>query len=227
MVKLVLFDIDGTLVHTGGAGIKAFAKVFATEFGIPNGTEKMKFAGRTDVGLVREFFRLNQIEPDAEHFQRFFESYVFWLDHILAQSETQACPGIWELIRALQALPDAPTLGLLTGNVRLGAEIKLRHFNLWEEFVTGGFADDHEDRDQIAHAAHQRGSRLRGRKLRGEEVVVIGDTPLDVKCGRAIGANVLAVATGGATLAELKLHQPDWLVEDLRQLSALEICRRV
>jgi phosphoglycolate phosphatase len=226
MVKLVLFDIDGTLVHTGGAGIKAFAKVFATEFGIPNGTEKMKFAGRTDVGLVREFFRLNQIEPDAEHFQRFFESYVFWLDHILAQSKTQACPGIWELIRSLQALPDAPTLGLLTGNVRLGAEIKLRHFNLWEEFVTGGFADDHEERDQIAHAAHQRGSRLRGRKLRGEEVVVIGDTPLDVKCGRAIGANVLAVATGGATLAELKSHQPDWLVEDLRQLSALEICRR-
>ena len=66
MVKLVLFDIDGTLVHTGGAGIKAFAKAFALEFGIPNGTEKMKFAGRTDVGLVREFFRLNNIEPDAE-----------------------------------------------------------------------------------------------------------------------------------------------------------------
>ncbi|MEK7781711.1 MAG: HAD hydrolase-like protein, partial [Verrucomicrobiota bacterium] len=103
MVKLVLFDIDGTLVHTGGAGVKAFAKVFATEFGIPNGTEKMKFAGRTDVGLVREFFRLNHIEPDAEHFQRFFESYVFWLDHILAQSKTEECPGIWELIRDLQA----------------------------------------------------------------------------------------------------------------------------
>lgn len=226
MVKLVLFDIDGTLVHTGGAGIKAFAKVFATEFGIPNGTEKMKFAGRTDVGLVREFFRLNHIEPDAEHFRRFFESYVFWLDHILAQSETQACPGIWELIRALQALPDAPTLGLLTGNVRLGAEIKLRHFDLWKEFVTGAFADDHEERDQIAHAAHRRGSKLFGRQLRGEEIVVIGDTPLDIKCGRAIGANVLAVATGGATLADLKQHKPDWAVADLRELSATEICRR-
>jgi phosphoglycolate phosphatase-like HAD superfamily hydrolase len=226
MVKLVLFDIDGTLVHTGGAGIKAFAKVFATEFGIPNGTEKMKFAGRTDVGLVREFFRLNHIEPDEEHFHRFFESYVFWLDHILAQSETQACPGIWELIRDLQALPDAPTIGLLTGNIQLGAEIKLRHFDLWKEFVTGAFADDHEDRDQIAHAAHRRGSKLFGRQLRGEEVVVIGDTPLDIKCGRAIGANVLAVATGGATLAELKHHKPDWTVADLRELSAKEICRR-
>lgn len=226
MVKLVLFDIDGTLVHTGGAGIKAFAKVFALEFGIPNGTEKMKFAGRTDVGLVREFFRLNHIEPDTEHFRRFFESYVFWLDHILAQSETQACPGIWELIHDLQALPDAPTLGLLTGNVRLGAEIKLRHFDLWKEFVTGAFADDHEERDQIAHAAHRRGSKLFGRQLRGEEIVVIGDTPLDIKCGRAIGANVLAVATGGATLADLKQHKPDWAVADLRELSAKEICRR-
>ena len=226
MVKLVLFDIDGTLVHTGGAGIKAFAKVFATEFGIPNGTERMKFAGRTDVGLVREFFRLNHLEPSAERFRRFFENYVFWLDHILAQSETSACPGIWEIIRELQALPDAPTLGLLTGNIRLGAEIKLRHFDLWKEFVTGGFADDHEDRDQIAHAAQQRGSRAFGRKLRGEEIVVIGDTPLDIKCGRAIGANVLAVATGGATLPELKQHKPDWAVVDLRELSAKEICRR-
>ncbi len=226
MVNLVLFDIDGTLVHTGGAGIKAFAKAFATEFGIPNGTEKMKFAGRTDVGLVREFFRLNHIEPDAKHFRRFFESYVFWLDHILAQSETQACPGIWELIRGLQELPDPPMLGLLTGNIRLGAEIKLRHFDLWHEFVTGGFADDHEDRDQIAHVAHQRGSRVLGKRLRGEEVVVIGDTPLDIKCGRAIGANVLAVATGGATYDELKKHSPDWLVKDLRELSAKQVSRR-
>jgi len=226
MVKLVLFDIDGTLVHTGGAGVKAFAKVFATEFGVPNGTEKMKFAGRTDVGLVREFFRLNRIEPDAKHFQRFFESYVFWLDHILAQSKTEACPGIWELIRELQALPSPPTLGLLTGNIRLGAEIKLRHFDLWKEFEVGGFADDHEERDLIAHAAHKRGSRVLGKPLRGEEVVVIGDTPLDVKCGRAIGAHVLAVATGGATLDELKQHAPDWAVADLRQLTAKEICRR-
>jgi len=226
MVKLVLFDIDGTLVHTGGAGVKAFAKVFATEFGVPHGTERMKFAGRTDVGLVREFFVMNQIAPTAANFTRFFECYVFWLDHILADSKTEACPGIWELIRDLQALPNPPTLGLLTGNIRLGAEIKLRHFDLWKEFAVGAFADDHEERDHIAHAAHHRGARLLGAPLRGEEVVVIGDTPLDVKCGRAIGARVLAVATGGATLTELKQHAPDWAVEHLRQVTAKEICLR-
>ena len=226
MVKLVLFDIDGTLVHTGGAGIKAFAKVFASEFGIPNGTEKIKFAGRTDVALVREFFSTHNIEPTGERFALFFERYVFWLDHILAHSQTEACPGVFDVIRALQALPHPPTLGLLTGNIRLGAEIKLRHFDLWRHFVTGAFADDHEDRDQIAHVAHRRGSGVFGRELRGEEIVVIGDTPLDVKCGRAIGAHVLAVATGGATLDELIRHKPDWAVRDLTCLPAEEICRR-
>ena len=109
-------------------------------------------------------------------------------------------------------------------NIRLGAEIKLRHFDLWKEFETGGFADDHEERDQIAHAALRRGSRVLGSELRGEEVLVIGDTPLDIRCGRAIGAKVLAVASGGATWSELKQHRPDRLVEDLRHVAAKEIC---
>lgn len=226
MVKLVLFDIDGTLVHTGGAGIKAFAKVFATEFGVANGVEKMKFAGRTDVNLVREFFTMNGIAAHEDNFRRFFERYVFWLDQILRHSETKACLGVLEFIHSLKQLSDPPRLGLLTGNIQLGAEIKLRHFDLWKEFETGGFADDHEDRDQIAHAAWKRGSRVLGYELRGEQVLVIGDTPFDIRCGRAIGAKVLAVATGGATLEELKRHQPDWAVADLSCVTANEVCGR-
>jgi len=224
MVKLVLFDIDGTLVHTGGAGIKAFAKVFATEFGVANGVEKMKFAGRTDVNLVREFFTLNGIAASNQNFRRFFENYVFWLDQILRHSEARACVGVLEFMRTLRELPDPPRFGLLTGNIRLGAEIKLRHFDLWKEFELGGFADDHEDRDQIAHAAIKRGSRVLSRELRGEQVLVIGDTPLDIRCGRAIGAKVLAVATGGATLEELKHHKPDWAVPDLNRVQVREVC---
>jgi phosphoglycolate phosphatase-like HAD superfamily hydrolase len=224
MTRLVLFDIDGTLVRTGGAGMKAFAKVFATEFNLPNGTEHIRFAGRTDVSLVREFFVLNHIPPTRENFARFFDRYVFWLDHILAQSETEACPGIWPFLRELQSLPEPPLLGLLTGNIQLGAEIKLRHFNLWEKFVTGAFADDHEDRDQIAHVALQRGARVLGAPITGEHVVVIGDTTLDIRCGRAIGAKVLAVATGGHELDHLESHAPDWAVTDLTAVSAREIC---
>ncbi|MBP9901701.1 MAG: HAD family hydrolase [Verrucomicrobiota bacterium] len=224
MVRLVLFDIDGTLVHTGGAGIKAFARVFATEFNLTHGVERIKFAGRTDVNIVREFFFLHGISASAENFRRFFERYVFWLDHILAESQTEACPGVGQILRALRALPQPPLIGLLTGNIQLGAEIKLRHFDLWREFELGAFADDHEERDQIAHAARHRASRVLKRELRGEEIVVIGDTPLDIRCGRAIGAKVLAVATGGATLDELRPHKADWLVENLEAVTARDLC---
>jgi phosphoglycolate phosphatase len=224
MIRLVLFDVDGTLVHTGRAGVNAFAKVFATEFNATDGLEKLKFAGRTDISLVREFFSVHRIAATPENFKRFFERYVFWLDFILARSVTEACPGVREFLRDLKALPQPPLIGLLTGNIRLGAEIKLRHFDLWKEFETGAFADDHEDRDQIAAVARERGRRLLDGTLRDDEVLVVGDTPLDIRCGRAIRARVLATATGGATLEELKRHQPEWAVADLREIRAAEAC---
>jgi len=225
MVQFILFDVDGTLVHTGGAGIKAFAKTFATEFNARDGVEKINFAGRTDVNLVREFFGLHQIAATPENFQRFFERYVFWLDQTVAHSNGGVCRGVLKFIDDLLALPNPPLLGLLTGNIRLGAEIKLRRYDLWDTFKTGAFADDAEDRNHIALAARERGSRVLGHSLRGEEIVVVGDTPHDIRCGRFIGARTLAVATGGAKLNELKEHQPDWAVEDLAQVSARDFCR--
>lgn len=225
MVRLVLFDVDGTLVHTGRAGIKAFAKVFATEFGIVDGVERLNFAGRTDVSLVREFLGFHNIQPTPATLELFFDRYVFWLDHILSQSKTEMCPGVRESIRDLKALPQPPLRGLLTGNIRLGAEIKLRHFRLWDEFETGAFADDNEDRNQIAAIAMQRGSRILGRKLRGDEVLVVGDTPLDITCARSIGAKVLAVATASYSLEELSSHKPDLIARDLTEISVLEACR--
>jgi len=220
MLRLVLFDIDGTLIRTGGAGVQAFAKVFATEFHAVDGFEKLKFAGRTDVSLVREFFGFHDIRPTAENFKRFFERYVFWLDQILHQTQGAICAGVLEFIKALEQLPQPPVLGLLTGNVRLGAEIKLRRFGLWQLFQTGAFGDDHEERDQIAAIARERGSRLLKHELKDGEVLVIGDTPFDVRCARAIRARVVAVATGGHALPELKAHAPDWAVENLSEMFA-------
>ena len=224
MIRLVLFDIDGTLIHTSGAGEKAFARVFANLFGISNGTEKLKFAGRTDVAILRELFVRNAIEPSPENLAHFFDAYVFMLDHMLQALPGGAHPGVWHWLNELRALPHRPVVGLLTGNIRLGAEIKLRRFDLWEHFQTGAFADDSADRNEIAALAKQRGEALLGEKLRGDEVLVIGDTPNDITCARSIGARVLAVATGSCQPKDLLPLQPDWAVDNLEKISAREIC---
>ncbi|HVY70691.1 MAG TPA: HAD family hydrolase [Verrucomicrobiae bacterium] len=225
MIRLVLFDIDGTMIRTGGAGVKAFARTFASVFGVERATENMKFAGRTDSSLVREFFREHRVPESEENFARFYETYVFWLDHFLHHNRGDACPGVAAIIGKLQRLSEPPLLGLLTGNIRLGAEIKLRHYGLWDSFETGAFGDEHESRNQLAAIAHQRGCHRLNHSLAGDEVLVIGDTPLDIECGRSIGAKVLAVATGGATLNELAAHRPDWAVEHLELVDAAAICR--
>src|SRR5262249_18697882 len=144
-------------------------------------------------------------------------------DHSWKATGAVGGTGVGEVIGGVQGLGNPPLIGLLTGNIRLGAEIKLRHASLWDVFVTGGFADDSEERDKIAAIAKERGSRLLNEELRGEQVVVIGDTPLDIRCARAIGAKVLAVATGMVPIEELESHKPDWAVRDLTQVAPVEI----
>lgn len=224
MIRLVLFDIDGTLIRTAGAGKEAFARVAETQFNVPDGMADLDFAGRTDPAIVREFFDRHQIEPSPANFQRFFDAYVFWLEHLLAQRSGRVLPGVRESLQALQGLPHRPVLGLLTGNIRLGAQIKLRHFGLWHWFTVGGFGDDHEDRSQIARIVAQRGSRQLGRPLAGGEILVVGDTPLDIACARAIQAKTLAVATGTFALAELQRHQPTWAAQTLAEVDWAGLC---
>ena len=218
-IRLVLFDVDGTLIRTGGAGVQAFARALEAAFGVPNGTARLKFGGRTDVSLVRELFSHHQIEASAKNFQRFFEAYIFWLQKLMLECAGGVCSGVPEFYRAMETRPQPPLIGLLTGNIRMGAQIKLQRYQWWEKFPFGGFGDDHEDRAQIAAIALQRGSQRLGRPLRGGEVLVIGDTPLDIACARAVGAKVLAVATGSFSVEKLREHQPDWAVEDLSKIA--------
>ena len=222
MLKLILFDIDGTLIQSGGAGEKAFARVCQLEFGVENGTAGLQFAGRTDPAIVRDFFSQFSIPATPENFRRFFDAYVFLLDELLRRLDGRVLPGVSCLLHSLRAASQPPAIGLLTGNIRLGAQIKLSHYQLWEQFQFGGFGDDHEDRNKIAAIAHQRGSRLVPGALKGHEVLVIGDTPRDVECAQAIGARTLAVATGKFTVDELRTHRPDWVVSTLEEFDLSE-----
>ena len=221
---MVLFDIDGTLVSTGGAGIKAFGEAFEAAFGVVNATAKIKFAGRTDYSLFRELCQRNGVGHTQENRESFFSHYLRLVDSHLDTNKGGPFPGVVRLLDDLAVLPAAPALGLLTGNIREGAKRKLGAYGLWDRFTLGGFSDDDEDRNLIAAAAAAKGSEYLERKLEGLEVVVIGDTSRDIACGKHIGARTVGVATGGATLEALQACEPDWAVADLTQLSAVELC---
>jgi phosphoglycolate phosphatase len=223
VVKLVLFDIDGTLIRTGGAGVKAFEQTFSEIFGLPEATRTLQFSGRTDVSLVRECFNLHSVETSESNFKRFFEAYPPRLERLLGTLPGAVLPGIRSFLDSIFSVPKKPVVGLLTGNVRRGAELKLRHFGLWERFETGAFADDHEDRNCIAATAKIRGEKLIGRDLDGREIVVVGDTPHDITCARSIGAKVLAVGTGVHTRDQLAREKPDWAVERIDQLTVAQV----
>lgn len=223
VVQLVLFDIDGTLIRTGGAGMKAFARTFAEIFDRPEATATLNFSGRTDVSLVREALRASHLEASTRNIDRFFAAYPSFLRELLEILPGGICEGVAPFLQELMALDGRPLVGLLTGNIKQGAELKLRKHGLWERFELGAFADDHEDRDGIAAAAKRRGEEKLGRPLAGSEIVVIGDTPLDVRCAHSIGAKALAVATGIHPLEELAGLRPAWAVRHLGELTLREV----
>jgi phosphoglycolate phosphatase-like HAD superfamily hydrolase len=224
MLRLILFDIDGTLIQSGGAGEEAFGRVAEAEFGIANGTAQLRFAGRTDPSIVRDFFVQHGIAPTDENFRRFYDRYLIFLAETLREITGRILPGVPEWLQELETAPAPPLIGLLTGNIRPGAQLKLSHYDLWDRFRMGAFGDDHEDRNRVAAIARERAQKLMGCPLEGGEILVIGDTPKDIECAAAIGARSLAVATGRYSVPELEKHSPSWTVESLQAISFAEVC---
>ena len=209
----VLFDIDGTLLASGGAGKAALESAFTEVFRLALRVQ-VPYSGRTDRAISRDLMSLHGIEPSAENWQRLLAVYLARLPDSLNRHHGRVLPGILAILQALQARGDI-ALGLLTGNVRAGARVKLGHFGLFEHFAFGGFGDHHFDRDDVAREALGAVHAHVGADVRPECVWVIGDTPLDVRCARAIGAKVVAVATGVHTCAQLRDAQPDLTLPDL------------
>ncbi len=212
-MHVCLFDIDGTLIHTRGAGMAALREGLRAAFGIADPTDQVAVHGRTDRGITRDLFRHHGIDDLPEHWERFREAYLRVLPQTLAARPGEVLPGIVRLLETLGARGDI-AVGLLTGNTRAGARIKLAHFGLDRYFDFGGFGDDHLERDDVAREALAAVRNHCNGSVDLRRVWVIGDTPTDVSCGRTIGARVIAVATGNHSRAELAAAGPDHLFDD-------------
>lgn len=209
-----LFDIDGTLLSSGGAGKAAMEAALGSEFGVSELRGRVPFSGRTDRAIGRDLFSLHDIEESPHHWQRFLTAYLGHLPDCLAKHDGRVLPGIARLLVDLGGREDV-ALGLLTGNVRDGARLKLGHYGLFHHFAFGGFGDHHLDRCDVAREALTAvRSHLNG-SVDLDRLWVIGDTPLDIACARSIGARVAAVGTGWHSMDELAAEQPDLLLADL------------
>jgi len=218
--KLLLFDIDGTLLTSGGAGERALRRGFRERFGIDDDLAKVEIAGRTDSGIARRMLAAHDLPETPENLAAFFDGYLHFLNEELPASPGRLLPGIVALLEALKPRTDI-VLALLTGNLERGAELKLTHFGVWHYFEFGAYADDHYDRDQLGHFARTRAEERHGIDFPPERIFVLGDTPHDVSCARAIGAKAVAIATGKFTQAELGAYAPDFLFDDLSDVPAV------
>ena len=218
--KLFLFDIDGTLLTSGGAGERALRLGVRDRFGIDDDLSSIEIAGRTDSGIVREMLAAHRLPATPENIAAFLDGYLHHLAQEIPRTPGRLLPGILPLLDALQPRADI-VLALLTGNLARGAEIKLRHYGVWHYFEFGAFADDHHDRNQLGPFAQARARAQRGIEFPPERIFVLGDTPHDIACARAIGAKAIAIATGKFSQADLAAQTPDFLFEDLGDLDAV------
>lgn len=214
-MKILLFDIDGTLIDAGGAGQAAMEQALAEEFGANGPVDGIPTAGRTDRAIAIDLFRFHNVEISDHHWSRYLNSYLRLLPQSLQSRSGEVLPGVVSLLSKLRTRDDV-VLGLLTGNFAQGADLKLRHYGLADHFQFGGYGDLHLDRDDVAREAWG-AVQSQLPTAQPDQVWVIGDTPADIRCGRAIGANVLAVGTGIYSVKELDDHRPDVLLNDLSQ----------
>ena len=215
---LLLFDIDGTLVDTGGKGMTALRKTAIEVFG--NEGPPLDLAGSTDLGILENLHAHFGTAPCAERTHRFFETYHVHLEDSLASNpaEGRVLDGVVELLQDIAGAPHAKP-ALLTGNTMQGAWIKLRHYRLEHHFACGAYGSDRADRNLLGRIALERALAHTGQAYAPERTLVIGDTPKDIACAHAVGAKCLAVATGRFSEDQLAEAGADWVAGSLREIS--------
>lgn len=217
---IYLFDIDGTLLLSGGAGSRALNRVFHDRYRIDGAMDAIRPAGKTDPMIIEEIFetRLGRV-PSEDELAEVIDAYVPELRVELADSPRfRLMPSVVEVLDHFATLTGV-TLGIATGNVRIAAEAKLERGELHSRFVVGGYGCDHRERRHLVARAIERARQLPGRAtVEGGDVVVVGDTPYDIAAAKAVGARVVAVATGSSSLDELLACQPDAAFASLAEL---------
>lgn len=210
---LILYDIDGTLVDTGGAGMAALQQAAEEYFGAP--APALDLAGSTDLGIVQNLLEHYGQAPEQIDVMAFFDCYHQRLQHNLASRQYlgKVYAGVWESLEHLAAQNQA--IGLLTGNTKRGAELKTCHFGLDAYFPYGAYGDDFADRNRLGPVALARAAEHHGVSFSPQATLVIGDTPKDIACAHAMGARCLAVATGAYDVDSLRAHGADWVLPSL------------
>lgn len=220
--KLLLFDVDGTLVLTGRAGLRAMVRAFREVLGHDDPFAGVAMAGRTDTFLLSEALAGLGLADDEAIHARFREIYLRYLAEEIEHPGTGrkgVMPGVPSLLEALAA-QNGFHLALLTGNYREAARIKLSYFGLWTFFAWGVFGDESPDRNMLAKLARDRAAAAQ-LPLSPADIVIIGDTPFDIECAQAIGARAIGVATGGHSTSELCNVGADIVFEDLSDTKAV------
>jgi phosphoglycolate phosphatase len=213
-MKLLLWDIDGTLICSGRAGEYALIRAMKVEFGIDITIKPLDLAGRTDTYFFGRLLKRHGLSDDLDAIHSLIEIYLTHLPEELPKRPGKTLGGILSLLERLSEREDIAQ-GLLTGNVEQGAQIKLQHFDVWKYFPFGAFADDSHLRNDLGPHAIRRASNFHQFDFTPESTFIIGDTPYDIECGKVIGANTIAVATGSYSIEELQSHQPTAAFSDL------------
>ena len=223
-MRVVLFDIDGTILRSGGVGRIAMEAALTNVFGSP-GSREYHYDGKTDKQIVRETMRLEGLtdeEIDAR-MPELLDRYLDGLHSELASGERQVhvFPGVREILNELEQ-QESVVLGLLTGNIEPGARAKLGAAGIdIRRFRVNAFGSDHEHRPELPGVAQRRANDLLGREIQGDRLIVIGDTPADIRCGESIGARAIGVATGRYTVDELASHGAYAVFETLADTTAV------
>ena len=212
--KLLLWDIDGTILHTGKAGETALNHALEKLHGISHGLRGLEIAGRTDRWIVEQLLAREGLPHGERDIARFLDVYVERLAEELPRRKGGLHPGVLGILEEAHRRPDL-VQGLLTGNIEKGARLKLTRYGVNHFFAFGAFADDSPVRNELGPHAQRRAQDRIGEEFPPERIYIIGDTPHDVACARAIGAKAIAVATGSFSEKELASCGADAVFTDL------------